>query len=82
MTWTYRVVKQTCEDDGHVQFAIWEVYSYGGKLSSTVDHKAPIGTSLEELRADLEKMLQALDRPVLEKKGDIMVEVEVQGDGG
>jgi len=30
----------------------------------------------------LRMMLQSLDRPVLEKKGDIMVEVEVQGDGG
>ena len=73
MTWEYRVVKQAYEDHLFFSFAIYEVYSNGGK-SWTVDHKAPIGDSPDELRADLKMMLKALDRPILEKRGDTLVE--------
>lgn len=75
-TWEYRVVKHTCEDDGYTHFAIYEVYSNGGKLSWTVDRKTPCGDSLDELKADLKMMLKACDRPVLELQGDKLVEVE------
>lgn len=75
MTWEYRVVRHICEEDRFLWFAVYEVYSDGGKLSWTVDHKAPAGDSVDELRADLNMMLKALDLPVLEVKGDKLVEV-------
>ena len=77
MNLTYRVVKHTCEDDGHIHFAIYEVYHNGEKeLSWTVDHKAPVGNTLKELKADLKEMLKALDRPILERIKGKLVEVE------
>lgn len=76
MTWNYRVVKHICEDDGFISFAIYEVYHNSeNELSWTVDHKAPIGDSLDELRSDLNMMLKALDLPVLERNGGTLVEV-------
>lgn len=75
-TWEYRVVRHTCKEDRFLWFAVYEVYSNGGKLSWTVDHKAPIGDSVDELRADLKMMLKACDRPVLEEKNGTLVEVE------
>lgn len=79
MTWEYRVVKHICEEDSFVWFAIYEVYHNGeNELSWTVDNKAPCGDSLDELKTDLKMMLQALDKPVLEKKGDTLVEVKLK----
>ncbi|MCK5562627.1 hypothetical protein KAI30_00515 [Candidatus Bathyarchaeota archaeon] len=77
MSWNYRVVKQTCGVvDGYV-LSIYEVYcNSDDEMSWTVGHKAPIGSSLDELRADLKMMLKALDLPVLEEKGDTLVEVK------
>ena len=82
MAWEYRVVRNACGIvDGHV-FTIYEVgcdsHDEMGTLSWTVDRKAPIGTSLDELRADLEMMLRALDSPVLEERGDTLVEIDKQ----
>lgn len=85
MTWEYRVVKHTCEADGFTWFDIREVYHSGGvniignhsdsDLSWTAGSKCPIGDSPGELRADLEMMLKALELPVLEEKGDTLIEV-------
>ncbi|MCG3212450.1 MAG: hypothetical protein FOGNACKC_06120 [Anaerolineae bacterium] len=60
-TWNYRIV----ERDGI--FAIYEVYydAAGNVTSITAEPVAPMGESLDELRADLEKQCQALDKPVL-----------------
>ena len=75
MTWEYRVVKHTDEDENFVWFAIYEVYSKDTKIDWTVDRKAPTGRSPDELRSDLNMMLKALDCPILERKGDTLVEV-------
>lgn len=75
MTWEYRVVRHTCEDDNYTWFAIYEVYHNGSKLSWTVVNKAPNGDTPDDLRSDLERMLKALDRPILERKGDTLIEV-------
>ena len=60
-TWNYRVV----ENEG--SFAIHEAYydDAGNVTNITVEAVAPLGDSLEELRADLEKFCQALAAPVL-----------------
>jgi len=76
MSLDYRVVKHTLGDDGYVHYDICEVYHKGYTFIWTVGGKAPIGRTVEELRADLKEMLKALDLPVLEEKGDTLVEVE------
>ena len=60
-TWNYRVVER---DD---TFAIYEAYydDAGTVISITAEPVAPLGESLEELRADLEHYRRALDAPVL-----------------
>ncbi len=75
-TWQYRVEKHTLGDNGHVHFAISEVFSNGDKLSWTIEHKPAVGDTPDELKADLQMMLNACDLPVLERKGDTLVEVE------
>ena len=73
----YRVVKHTCGSDNFVWFVIYEVCCNGDdKLSWTVVNKAPNGGTLDELRADLKMMLEALDRPILERIKGKLVEVE------
>lgn len=74
-TWQYRVVEHTGED-GFVHHDIREVYRKGGKLSWTTDSKPPVGDTLKELKADLNMMLKACDLPVLEERGDTLVEVK------
>lgn len=75
MTWTYRVVKHTLGDDRFVYFDIREVYRNGNALSWTKESKPPVGDSPEELKADLNMMLQALRRPVLEEREETLVGV-------
>jgi hypothetical protein len=60
-TWNYRVV----ENEG--SFAIHEAYydDAGNVTNITVDAVVPMGESLAELRADLERFLKALAAPVL-----------------
>jgi len=72
MTWNHRVVRRTWrkgEVDEEKEYAIHEAY-YGrdddGGISITADHKAPYGETVEELRETLQRMLRALDRPVLD----------------
>ena len=73
----YRVVKRTCGPDNFVWFVIYEVCcNDDDKLSWTVVNKAPTGNTLEELRADLEMMLKATNRPILERIEGKLVEVE------
>lgn len=66
MSWNYRVVKG--ESKGEIYYNVREVYyeddtdhivgmTYGG---------TGIGNTVEELRSDLELMLRALDKPVLD----------------
>lgn len=78
-TWGYRVVKHTPKvlpKESHVWFDICEVYcDRHGKLSWTVEGKAPIGDSPDELKDDLNMMLNACDLPVLEEKDGTLLEV-------
>lgn len=61
-TWNYRVLRR----EGN--FAIHEVFYEDGKPTScTEDPVAPFGEdTLEELRHDMEMMMRALSKPVLD----------------
>jgi hypothetical protein len=67
--WNHRVVRRVYPGalDGEVAYQIHEAY-YGIEdkplISTEPDH--PHGETPEELREDLERMLRALDKPVLD----------------
>ena len=65
MTWNYRVVKSVI--NGEESYAIHEAYynEDGEPKSITVDSIAAYGDSAEELKLDLERMLEALSKPIL-----------------
>lgn len=65
-TWNYRVLKHTPEK-GHTYYAIHEVYyaDDGATNGHTENAVWPVGETIEELRADINRMLLALDRPVI-----------------
>ena len=73
--WNHRVMRHnTGTEDEYL--AIHEVY-YGmddedgkGKTGWTQDPVAPYGDTLNELRETLERMLRALDKPIMEYKDD------------
>lgn len=68
MTWDHRVYRQTLAD-GEIWFTIREAFYEGDSEnphSWTEDAIAPGGNTLRELRTELERMLRACDRPVLE----------------
>ncbi len=73
MNWDYRVI----EHDG--AFTVHEVHynDKGAIISISEDPMGPSGETLEELKADMEYFLQALDKPVLRKE-----EIELRRDGG
>jgi hypothetical protein len=69
--WNYRVIRYD-NDEYNVDpyFSIHEVYYHeNGELSWSVNSIKPQGESPEELRADLELMLKALDKPVMSVRG-------------
>lgn len=66
MSWNYRVVKH--EDEHEVWYGLHEVYydeehNPDGFSEKPID---PRGTTVEELRGDIDLMLQAFNRPVLD----------------
>ena len=70
-SWNYRVVRKNVYMGKtiapEVQFGIHETY-YNGKdepTAITTDHMSPYGGTLDELKSDLEKMVVALEKPVL-----------------
>lgn len=65
MSWNYRIVKTTFEQGD--RYAIHEVYydESGNPTSRTVEPCCPIGDTLEELRAEMERYLQAMNKPIL-----------------
>ena len=66
MTWNYRVVNK------NGNFGIYEVYyDENGKANAwSQDPMDPYGESLEELKADLKRMMMALERPLFEIEKD------------
>jgi urate oxidase len=65
MSWNYRVMKQVFDGDDFLQ--IHEVYyDKKNKKSWTVNGVTVAGESIEELRDVLNKMLEALDKEILD----------------
>lgn len=66
MSWNYRVFKQIDEYSGDAWYSIVEAYyDADGKPDGYTDPIPCTGSSIEDLRWVLEKMLKALDEPVL-----------------
>ena len=65
MKWQYRVSKETIAN-GEEVFAIREFWDDGKSWSE--DEIAPVGDSVDDLRWVLTKMIEALDKPVIEIK--------------
>lgn len=67
MTWNHRVVKRRDKTIGEDYYAIHECfYDVDGKMGWTEQPIQVIGEDLDSLRWTLEKMMLALDRPVIE----------------
>jgi hypothetical protein len=69
MKWNHRVVRfKTDDPDFSDWFEICEVYYHedGEAFSHTAEGVAVSGHSLEELRETLQRMLKAIDHPVME----------------
>ena len=69
--WNYRIVRKNVYMGKtiapEVMYGIHETY-YNGEdkpTAITTDHMRPYGETLDELKSDLEKMVAALDKPVL-----------------
>lgn len=74
MNWTYRVTKEFDSDNNPI-FSIRECYTKEGSkppykdsdyTSWTAESVAPIGSSVEDLRFELERMIKACDETVIE----------------
>ena len=66
MNWNYRLVKK--DVDGAVAYAICEVYyDDDGKPSVCSAPVAPFGSTVEEIRIDLERMAVALSMTTLDE---------------
>lgn len=82
MTWNYRVIKST-DEHGETLLQIHEAfYNDSGELSLITENPVtPAGETLDELKADLEHMLEDLMHPVLEA-GKIQFAKLVNDDDG
>lgn len=68
--WNYRVVRQTGEGMG-VMYGIHEAYYDGEKIVGVSEFPTEVwGESPEELKADLERMMLALDKPIIDIEGN------------
>lgn len=67
MSWDYRILR-TDHPSGEITFGIHEVYydSEGKPNACSVDPMDPHGETVEELREDINAMLKAFDKPVLD----------------
>ena len=65
-TWNYRVIK-TIDKLGYEVYQIHEVYYDADRKTITgwTGSSQPLGESLAELQQDMEFMMQALSRPIL-----------------
>lgn len=74
MYWNHRVMIRHHEDYDLTTYGIREVYyddDDGAITAWTVDDMDPHGETLEELRADLERMLACCDKPVLDEREEM-----------
>lgn len=83
MTWNYRVLRTTTENALHEKehfYTIHEVYydKINGKVVSWSTHPSPVGSeSLAGLHDELDRMRNALNKPVLTRSADGSTLVEL-----
>lgn len=64
--WNYRVVKSKDGEDDYYQ--IHSTYYYEGNINGmSVNPSVAGGYNLDELRIDLKRMLEALDKPIIDQ---------------
>jgi len=78
MTWTYRVVKHYWRSQAEWHYCVKEIYDGGD--SWTLDCMTPCGDTLDELKADLKRMLKATEKPVMVVENDTLKEVADEQD--
>ena len=71
MSWNYRVIRKTYilpDDTERESYAIHEVYydNLSNAKAVSANALAPLGRTIDELKADLEMYMLALDKPVLD----------------
>lgn len=66
MTWNYRIIKETINNTIH--YSIHEVYydENGAPSFFSENPITPYGEYLDDLKKDLQLMLKAFDKPVLD----------------
>lgn len=82
MSWNYRIIRYPATEVS--PFAIHEVYydAEGRATSWSETPIAPLGDNLLELRAEVEYMLEAFEKPVLTIVDDKLVETTKVGHDG
>ena len=77
MTWNYRVVRTKAEaSEGGYCFAIHEVYYEDGEMTSwTVNAIPAMGDCLMDVSWALDRMKEALAKPILDGDGEKLVEI-------
>ena len=77
MTWRYCITRTTTPDG--YWYEVREVYynAEGEVEGWTVDEVAPCGDSVNDVRSDLERMTEALHRPILDISADPPVWIDV-----
>ena len=79
--WDYRVVRKESEDGSDEWYSIQEVYYDDGKpMAQTIDLQIE-GDTITGMRTQLEKMLEALDNPVMDEMQDASVPFPTSDDG-
>ena len=68
MSWNYRIVK-----NGKKGYYIKEVYynEDNGKIEAFSEITEPYGETIDDLKKDLEKMVKAFEKPVIELENEI-----------
>lgn len=68
MSWRYVLTKRTAEHGDVFEFR--EVYNIEGRIGWTENAVGLCEASAEDMRATLERMIEALERPVLDMDAD------------
>ena len=83
MTWNHRVMKHT-NDHGETYYRIHEVFYDGKDVVSgwTQEPIAPVGENKKDLKKELKRMLDSLDKPVLDYETGLPVKKKVEKENG
>jgi hypothetical protein len=67
MTWTYRLIDISDENDGEYLLGLYEVFFDKKGVPMAYTEVSTVGESVHELRQVIERYALALDKPVLQK---------------